>query len=50
VGAGNELLEGVRVWPGVRLEPTSVRFSSDALFSGGYTPTPQTPARLRFPP
>jgi mannose-1-phosphate guanylyltransferase len=31
VGAGNELLEGVRVWPGVRLEPTSVRFSSDEL-------------------
>jgi mannose-1-phosphate guanylyltransferase len=29
VGAGNELARGVRVWPGVRLEPTSVRFSSD---------------------
>jgi mannose-1-phosphate guanylyltransferase len=30
VGAGNELARGIRVWPGVRLEPTSVRFSSDA--------------------
>jgi mannose-1-phosphate guanylyltransferase len=30
IGAGNELARGVRVWPGVRLEPTSVRFSSDA--------------------
>jgi mannose-1-phosphate guanylyltransferase len=30
VGTGNELARGVRVWPGVRLEPTSVRFSSDA--------------------
>jgi mannose-1-phosphate guanylyltransferase len=29
VGTGNELARGVRVWPGVRLEPTSVRFSSD---------------------
>jgi mannose-1-phosphate guanylyltransferase len=30
VGSGNELARGLRVWPGVRLEPTSVRFSSDA--------------------
>jgi mannose-1-phosphate guanylyltransferase len=30
VGAGNELAHGMRVWPGVRLGPTSVRFSSDA--------------------
>jgi mannose-1-phosphate guanylyltransferase len=30
VGPGNELARGMRVWPGVRLEPTSVRFSSDA--------------------
>ncbi len=30
VGSGNELAHGIRVWPGVRLEPTSVRFSSDA--------------------
>jgi mannose-1-phosphate guanylyltransferase len=29
VGTGNELARGVRVWPGVRLEPTSIRFSSD---------------------
>lgn len=29
IGAGNELARGVRVWPGTRLEPTSVRFSSD---------------------
>jgi mannose-1-phosphate guanylyltransferase len=29
VGPGNELARGIRVWPGVRLEPTSVRFSSD---------------------
>ena len=29
VGAGNELARGIRVWPGVRLEPASVRFSSD---------------------
>jgi mannose-1-phosphate guanylyltransferase len=29
VGAGNELARGIRVWPGTRLEPTSVRFSSD---------------------
>jgi mannose-1-phosphate guanylyltransferase len=30
VGPGNELARGARVWPGVRLEPTSIRFSSDA--------------------
>ena len=30
VGSGNELLRGLRLWPGVRLEPTSVRFSTDA--------------------
>ncbi len=30
IGAGNELARGVRIWPGVRLEPTSVRFSTDA--------------------
>src|SRR5215469_3238237 len=30
IGAGNELARGIRVWPGTRLEPTSVRFSSDA--------------------
>ena len=30
VGAGNELARGLRLWPGVRLEPTSVRFSTDA--------------------
>jgi len=30
VGPGNELMRGARVWPGVRLEPTSIRFSSDA--------------------
>ena len=29
VGAGNELARGIRIWPGTRLEPTSVRFSSD---------------------
>jgi mannose-1-phosphate guanylyltransferase len=29
VGSGNELAGGIRIWPGVRLEPTSVRFSSD---------------------
>lgn len=29
IGAGNELLDGVRVWPGVVLGATSVRFSSD---------------------
>jgi mannose-1-phosphate guanylyltransferase len=30
VGPGNELLKGLRVWPGTRLEPTAVRFSTDA--------------------
>jgi len=30
VGAGNELARGLRLWPGSRLEPTTVRFSSDA--------------------
>ena len=30
IGAGNELARGLRVWPDVRLAPTSVRFSSDA--------------------
>ncbi len=30
VGPGNELLRGLRLWPGTRLEATSVRFSSDA--------------------
>ena len=30
VGPGNELLKGLRVWPGTRIEPTSVRFSTDA--------------------
>lgn len=30
VGAGNELARGLRLWPGTRLEPTSVRFSSDS--------------------
>jgi mannose-1-phosphate guanylyltransferase len=30
VGPGNELMRGARVWPGVCLEPTSIRFSSDA--------------------
>ena len=29
IGAGNELRHGARVWPGVTLPPTSVRFSSD---------------------
>jgi mannose-1-phosphate guanylyltransferase len=30
VGPGNELAKGLRLWPGTRLEGTSVRFSSDA--------------------
>jgi mannose-1-phosphate guanylyltransferase len=30
IGPGNELTRGVRVWPDVRLESTSVRFSTDA--------------------
>lgn len=29
IAAGNELARGLRVWPNVRLEPTSVRFSTD---------------------
>ena len=29
IGSGNELARGIRVWPGTRLGPTSVRFSSD---------------------
>jgi mannose-1-phosphate guanylyltransferase len=29
IGSGNELARGLRVWPGVRLEETSVRFSTD---------------------
>jgi mannose-1-phosphate guanylyltransferase len=29
IGSGNELARGIRVWPEVRLEPTSIRFSSD---------------------
>jgi mannose-1-phosphate guanylyltransferase len=30
IGPGNELRSGLRVWPGVGLAPTSVRFSTDA--------------------
>jgi mannose-1-phosphate guanylyltransferase len=30
VGPGNELAHGMRVWPGVNLPATSIRFSSDA--------------------
>jgi mannose-1-phosphate guanylyltransferase len=30
IGPGNELARGLRVWPGTRLEATSIRFSSDA--------------------
>jgi len=29
VAEGNELRAGARVWPGVELAPTSVRFSTD---------------------
>jgi len=29
IGSGNELAHGIRIWPGARLEPASVRFSSD---------------------
>jgi len=29
IAEGNELRAGVRVWPGVTLGPTSVRFSTD---------------------
>jgi mannose-1-phosphate guanylyltransferase len=30
IGGGNELLHGLRVWPGVRLDGTAIRFSTDA--------------------
>jgi mannose-1-phosphate guanylyltransferase len=30
IGGGNELQRGLRVWPGVRLDGTAIRFSSDA--------------------
>jgi mannose-1-phosphate guanylyltransferase len=30
VATGNELRAGIRVWPGVELGPTSIRFSTDA--------------------
>jgi mannose-1-phosphate guanylyltransferase len=30
IGPGNELRHGLRVWPGVRLDHTAVRFSTDA--------------------
>jgi mannose-1-phosphate guanylyltransferase len=30
IGRGNELLAGVRVWPGAHLADGSVRFSADA--------------------
>jgi len=30
IGAGNELRNGLRVWPGTDLGPTSIRFSADA--------------------
>jgi mannose-1-phosphate guanylyltransferase len=30
IGGGNELLHGLRVWPGVMLEGTAIRFSTDA--------------------
>ncbi|PKK12637.1 NDP-sugar synthase [Thermomonospora sp. CIF 1] len=30
IGPGNELLNGLRVWPGVELPPMAVRFSHDA--------------------
>jgi mannose-1-phosphate guanylyltransferase len=30
IAGGNELRSGLRVWPGTRLGPTSVRFSTDA--------------------
>jgi mannose-1-phosphate guanylyltransferase len=29
IAPGNELTHGIRIWPGVRLEPTSIRFSAD---------------------
>ena len=30
IGSGNELREGARVWPGIELPATAIRFSSDA--------------------
>jgi len=30
VASGNELARGLRVWPGVDLGPTAIRFSTDA--------------------
>jgi mannose-1-phosphate guanylyltransferase len=30
IGGGNELRHGARVWPGVRLDGTAIRFSTDA--------------------
>jgi len=30
IGSGNELRSGARVWPGIELAPTAVRFSTDA--------------------
>jgi len=30
IGGGNELRHGLRVWPGVRLDGTAIRFSTDA--------------------
>ncbi|GAA4235726.1 NDP-sugar synthase [Actinomadura meridiana] len=30
VGPGNELRPGLRVWPGIELPPTAIRFSTDA--------------------
>jgi mannose-1-phosphate guanylyltransferase len=30
VASGNELAHGLRVWPGVELGPTAIRFSTDA--------------------
>lgn len=30
VGPGNELRPGVRIWPGIELPPTAIRFSTDA--------------------
>jgi mannose-1-phosphate guanylyltransferase len=29
VGSGNELIDGVRIWPGARIGDGAVRFSSD---------------------
>jgi mannose-1-phosphate guanylyltransferase len=30
IAPGNELRCGARVWPGVELSPTAIRFSTDA--------------------